>query len=50
MFPYVSDVGYPNRPLSSIDSQRIRFTGPPGEYSLYCSIHPVLMSQVVKVR
>jgi plastocyanin len=30
-------------------NQRIRFTVP-GEYSLYCSIHPVLMSQVVKVR
>jgi hypothetical protein len=22
----------------------------PGEYKLYCSIHPVLMSQVVRVR
>lgn len=30
-------------------NQRIRFTVP-GEYKLYCSIHPVLMSQVVKVR
>jgi hypothetical protein len=30
-------------------SQRYRFTVP-GEYKLYCSIHPVLMSQVVKVR
>jgi len=30
-------------------NQRIRFTVP-GEYRLYCSIHPVLMSQVVKVR
>jgi hypothetical protein len=30
-------------------SQRRRFTVP-GEYRLYCSIHPVLMSQVVKVR
>jgi len=29
--------------------QRHRFTVP-GEYRLYCSIHPVLMSQVVKVR
>jgi plastocyanin len=30
-------------------TQRYRFTVP-GEYKLYCSIHPVLMSQVVKVR
>jgi plastocyanin len=30
-------------------NQRIRFTVP-GEYRLYCSIHPVLMAQVVKVR
>jgi plastocyanin len=30
-------------------NQRIRFTVP-GQYTLYCSIHPVLMSQVVKVR
>jgi len=30
-------------------NQRVRFTVP-GEYRLYCSIHPVLMSQVVKVR
>jgi plastocyanin len=30
-------------------NQRVRF-GVPGEYRLYCSIHPVLMSQVVKVR
>jgi plastocyanin len=30
-------------------NQRYRFTVP-GEYKLYCSIHPVLMSQVVKVR
>lgn len=30
-------------------NQRHRFTVP-GEYKLYCSIHPVLMSQVVKVR
>jgi len=30
-------------------NQRVRFTVP-GEYKLYCSIHPVLMSQVVKVR
>jgi plastocyanin len=29
--------------------QRHRFTVP-GEYRIYCSIHPVLMSQVVKVR
>jgi plastocyanin len=29
--------------------QRFRFTVP-GQYRLYCSIHPVLMSQVVKVR
>jgi plastocyanin len=29
--------------------ERYRFTAP-GEYKLYCSIHPVLMSQVVKVR
>lgn len=29
--------------------QTHRFTVP-GEYRLYCSIHPVLMSQVVKVR
>lgn len=28
-------------------SQRFRV---PGEYRLYCSIHPVLMSQVVRVR
>jgi plastocyanin len=30
-------------------NQRYRFTAP-GEYKLYCSIHAVLMSQVVKVR
>ena len=30
-------------------NQRFRFTVP-GEYKLYCSIHPVLMAQVVKVR
>jgi hypothetical protein len=30
-------------------NQRYQFTVP-GEYRLYCSIHPVLMSQVVKVR
>jgi hypothetical protein len=30
-------------------TERHRFTAP-GEYKLYCSIHPVLMSQVVKVR
>jgi hypothetical protein len=30
-------------------TQRYRFRVP-GEYKLYCSIHPVLMSQVVKVR
>jgi hypothetical protein len=30
-------------------TERYRFTAP-GEYKLYCSIHPVLMSQVVKVR
>ena len=30
-------------------NQRIRFTVR-GEYKLYCSIHPVLISQVVKVR
>lgn len=30
-------------------TERYRFTAP-GEYRLYCSIHPVLMSQVVKVR
>ena len=30
-------------------NQRYRFRVP-GEYRLYCSIHPVLMSQVVKVR
>ncbi len=30
-------------------TQRYRFNVP-GEYKLYCSIHPVLMSQVVKVR
>jgi plastocyanin len=30
-------------------SQRHRFKVA-GEYRLYCSIHPVLMSQVVKVR
>jgi plastocyanin len=30
-------------------NQRFRFTVP-GEYKLYCSIHPVLMQQVVKVR
>ena len=30
-------------------NQRHRFAVP-GEYRLYCSIHPVLMSQVVKVR
>ncbi len=29
------------------EQQRLRS---PGEYRLYCSIHPVLMSQVVKVR
>ena len=31
------------------NNQRFRFTVP-GEYKLYCSIHPVLMAQVVKVR
>jgi plastocyanin len=30
-------------------TERHRFTAP-GEYKLYCSIHPVLMSLVVKVR
>ena len=30
-------------------TERYRFTVP-GEYKLYCSIHPVLMAQVVKVR
>jgi plastocyanin len=30
-------------------SQSYRFSVP-GQYKLYCSIHPVLMSQVVKVR
>jgi plastocyanin len=30
-------------------NQRFRFTVS-GEYKLYCSIHPVLMAQVVKVR
>ena len=30
-------------------TERYRFTAP-GEYKLYCSIHPVLMSQVVQVR
>jgi plastocyanin len=30
-------------------SESQRFTVP-GEYRLYCSIHPVLMSQVVRVR
>jgi plastocyanin len=30
-------------------TERYGFTAP-GEYMLYCSIHPVLMSQVVKVR
>jgi plastocyanin len=30
-------------------TERHRFMAP-GEYTLYCSIHPVLMSQLVKVR
>jgi hypothetical protein len=30
-------------------NQRFRFNVP-GEYKLYCSIHPVLMAQVIKVR
>ena len=45
---------YPEPFLSSIDSAACSWTRNPvhfpGEYSLYCSIHPVLMSQVVKVR
>jgi hypothetical protein len=36
-------------PTPNSRSARYRFRVP-SEYKLYCSIHPVLMSQVVKVR
>jgi plastocyanin len=36
-------------PTVRYHTERQRFTVP-GEYRLYCSIHPVLMSEVIRVR